>query len=78
MFNFKKIPKGDTVEIKVNGMHCVSCSLNIDDLLESVEGVISSNTSYAKAKTKVEYLSDKISVEKLINLIKEAGYKGRV
>lgn len=78
MFNFKRAPKGDTIEIKINGMHCVSCSLNINDALENTEGVLSSNTSYAKSKAKVVYDAAKTSPSKILAHIKDSGYTGVV
>ncbi|RJR28925.1 heavy-metal-associated domain-containing protein [Candidatus Microgenomates bacterium] len=77
MFKFKK-KAGQTVEIKIDGMHCVSCSLNIDDALENTEGVLSSNTSYAKSKTKVVYDGTKTTPEKILIRIKDTGYAGVV
>ncbi|GAB4027826.1 MAG: hypothetical protein Fur0011_6710 [Candidatus Microgenomates bacterium] len=56
MFNiFKKKPKGKKITLKLSGLHCTSCSLNIDGELEEISGVISSNTSYAKQETVVVY-----------------------
>ncbi|MEO8581430.1 MAG: heavy-metal-associated domain-containing protein [Patescibacteria group bacterium] len=57
MFNFskKKESQGTQVSFKVDGMHCSSCSMNIDGELEDTKGVLKSSTSYAKAKTIIEY-----------------------
>lgn len=56
MFNiFKKKPSGETITLKLSGLHCTSCSLNIDGEIEEISGVISSNTSYAKQETVVVY-----------------------
>ena len=72
---FKKTkPSGKTINLKINGMHCTSCSLNIDGSLEDMNGVIDSNTSYAKSTTKVTFDPSKISQEKIIDVIKQAGY----
>ena len=45
------------VVFKVLDMHCTSCAMNIDMGLEDTEGIISSNTNYAKQQTKVEFYS---------------------
>ena len=74
----KRQEKDEEIEIKIDGMHCTSCALNIDDLLEETEGIFSSNTSYAKSKTKIEYNSEKINTKKILQLIKEVGYEGSV
>lgn len=56
-------------------MHCSSCAMDIDGILEDTEGVVSANTNYAKAQTEIKYSEDKVNEEKLISLIQEAGYK---
>lgn len=73
MFNFfNKPPKGEKITLKLTGLHCASCSLNIDGELEEISGVISSNTSYATQETVVYYdpkitkpIQFKKSIEKL-------------
>ena len=63
------------LKIRINGMHCTSCSMNIDGELEDTDGVINSNTSYAKSTTEVEYDPDKITPEKIKEIIKSTGYE---
>lgn len=76
MFNlFKKKPTGETITFKINGMHCTSCSLNIDGDLEDTPGVIRSSTSYAKSETTVEYDAGKVSLDRLRAVIENLGYK---
>ena len=63
------------VILKINGMHCVSCSIVIDGDLEELEGVNSSNTSYAKQLCVVEYEPEKINTKNLLETIKKSGYE---
>ena len=80
MFNlFKANPKeknGSHVNatFKISGMHCVSCSMNIDDELEGIAGIVSSTTSYAKGQTKIEFDPNKISIDKIHTAIQKLGY----
>lgn len=76
MFNlFKKTqPKGKSVTLKIFGMHCTSCALNIDDEMEELPGVISSRTNYAKSQTVVEYDSQKAKVKDFEKVIEGLGY----
>jgi copper chaperone CopZ len=60
---------------KINGMDCASCSLVIDSELESIPGVIKSQTSYAKQETEVEFEEDKVTEEKVLETIKKSGYE---
>jgi len=62
-------------KFKIEGMHCTSCAMNIDGELEDTDGVVCSNTSYAKQETEVEYDEKKISEEKIIEIVEKTGYK---
>jgi len=60
--------------LKVKGMHCSSCSVLIDKLLQKQEGIISIQTNYGNEKTAVEFDEKKISLEKIDELIGKLGY----
>lgn len=62
------------IKLKIDGMHCASCSMNIDGELEDTEGVKNSNTNYAKHHTEVEFDEEKIDGSKIIEVIKSVGY----
>ncbi len=64
----------DKKKFKITGMHCSSCSLTIDMDLEDLPGVKSSSTSYAKAETEVEFDSDKVTDNLILETIKKSGY----
>lgn len=61
-------------KLKIGGMHCTSCSMNIDMDLEELEGVKKAHTSYAKQETEVEFDPEKISIDKVMETIKKTGY----
>ncbi len=48
--------------------------MNIDVSLEEQEGIISSQTNFARALTQVEYDPDKTSPQKILTAIKKIGY----
>lgn len=52
---FKPHLQGETLKLKISGMHCSSCAMNIDNSLEDISGVISSKTNYAKGETEITY-----------------------
>lgn len=66
------------LKLKITGMHCVSCAMNIDFDLEDVEGVISSKTSYAKGITEVEFDDKKLTIDVIKKAIEETGYRGEI
>lgn len=72
---FTKQNNNNYIRIKIDGMHCPSCSINIDSVLEDLPEVIKSNTSYAKGETVLEYNANQINLEKIYNTIESLGYK---
>lgn len=62
------------VILKITGMDCVSCAINIDGQLEDTEGVKEAITNYAKQQTEVTYDETKIDSETLATIVKIAGY----
>lgn len=62
------------IRLKVEGMHCTACAMNIDGELEDIDGVKQSNTNYAKQITEVEFDEKKLDVKKVIETIKTVGY----
>ncbi|PIS17853.1 heavy metal transporter [Candidatus Collierbacteria bacterium CG09_land_8_20_14_0_10_46_12] len=75
MFNlFKKKPVGETITLKLSGLHCTSCSLNIDGELEDLSGVISSSTSYAKQESVIIYDPTLAKPADFSKTIKSLGY----
>jgi Cu+-exporting ATPase len=61
-------------KFKITGMHCTSCAFNIDGELEDTDGIKEASTNFAKAQTEVEFDPEKVSVDKIIKLIKTVGY----
>lgn len=72
---FNKKENGKKVLLKIEGMHCVSCSMNIDMALEEVEGVENASTNYARSETEVIFDSTKTNLKKLQSVVEELGYK---
>lgn len=62
------------IKLKISGMHCVSCAMNIDFDLEDL-GVKSVKTSYAKQETEVEFDEEEIKLQEVVDRIKKTGYK---
>lgn len=66
------------IKLRVAGMHCTACAMNIDEELEDVGGVKRAKTSYAKQSVEVEYDPAIVSVQALINAVSTAGYAATV
>lgn len=59
-----------TIKLNIFGMHCTSCAMNIDGELEDTDGVKEAKTNYAKQVTEVTFDPEKVSVNKLISVIR--------
>lgn len=62
-------------KLKIEGMHCSSCALNIDFDLEDVAGVKTVKTSYAKQESEVEYDEKIVTLKTILEQIIKTGYK---
>jgi copper chaperone CopZ len=60
--------------LKLSGLHCTSCAVNIDLTLEDLPGVKSSDTNYAKSECKIEFNPTQISLTNIKNTIANLGY----
>ncbi|KRB73359.1 hypothetical protein ASE01_20410 [Nocardioides sp. Root190] len=60
---------------KVTGMHCSSCSILIDENVEDLEGVTSSNTSMKKKVTTVTFDISRCNPAQIAAAIIGAGYQ---
>ena len=64
-----------TVTLKITGMHCVSCAINIDFELEDLEGVKEATTNYAKQQTVITYDPEITSIKKIKDIYKKLDYE---
>ncbi len=64
-----------TAKLKIQGMHCASCPIMIDGTLEdSLDGVISAHTHYARQVCVVDYDEEEIDIEDIMSAIEDIGY----
>lgn len=72
-----KVPKqspSTEVKLKLSGLHCSSCAVDIDLALEELPSV-EATTSYAKSETKLTYDPKLTSLDKIKSIITELGYQ---
>ena len=65
------------IKLKINGMHCTSCAMNIDFDLEDL-GVKSAKTNYAKQESEVEFDEERVKLPQILEQIQKTGYKAKV
>lgn len=63
-----------TLTFSIIGMHCASCALLIDDVVEDVDGVERSQTDARHDRT-VVVAAPSVSVSAIVTAIAEAGYQ---
>ncbi len=74
-FTQKKKLEGEEIIIKIDGMHCTSCALTIDEELEEIEGVYEARSSYAKGEVRVRFEPKTVRLDQLRGAIEKLGYK---
>lgn len=62
-------------KLKIEGMHCASCAMNIDEELEELEGVQESKTSYRKQTTEVSFDESRTGLAQIDQAIRGLGYE---
>ncbi|MFQ6081335.1 MAG: heavy metal translocating P-type ATPase, partial [Candidatus Bathyarchaeia archaeon] len=61
--------------IRIGGMHCVACAQTIEKALKHEAGITGANVNFATEKAIVEYDPAEVSLERIGEVIREAGYE---
>ena len=61
-------------DLRVEGMHCASCGMLIDDALEDLPGVATSSTNVRRKRTRVEFDPAATDLEAITKAIADLGY----
>jgi Cu+-exporting ATPase len=61
--------------LKISGMHCSSCAVNIENAFKKEVGIKSANVNFASEKLYLEFDELKISLARIQKIIKKLGYK---
>lgn len=64
----------ETATLRIAGMTCTLCSLEIERAISSLEGVHKIAVSYAAEKAQIEYDGDKISIPDMIKQVSRLGF----
>lgn len=65
-------------KFQIQGMHCVSCAMSVDNAIEDLPGVKSATTQYARQVSEVEYDEQQVTEAQIIAAIREAGYEALI
>jgi len=61
--------------LKISGMHCASCAVNIENALKKEAGIKSANVNFAAEKLYLEFDPIEISIARIQKIIEKLGYK---
>lgn len=65
----------ETLEFLVEGMHCSSCGMLVDEAVEQIGGVLSSRTKVRKGRTVVETDASGVQAHVIAHAITDLGYR---
>lgn len=65
----------ENITLKLAGLHCTSCAVNIDLTLEDIPGVKNASTNYAKSISKVTFDSTQTDIDSIKKTIHNLGYQ---
>jgi copper chaperone len=67
----------NTYTFRIDGMHCPSCSLLIDDTVQDLPGVVTSTTSYKQQLTAVQLGAGGSTLDEVAAVIAALGYRAQ-
>lgn len=62
------------VTLKIQGMECASCSMNLERIEEKLAGVIFAEASYRKEQLVVEYDETQVDLAQIEAAVNRLGY----
>lgn len=66
------------IQLNIEGMHCDSCVVGIQMVIQNIEGVLKSFVDYRKKLAEVEFDDSKLKEKDIIKAIEELNYKAAI
>ena len=67
-------PEKKKAEIKISGMHCATCAINIEESLSQIKDVSKVQVNFGTDTAHVEFDPQKVSINDLEKAVKDVGY----
>jgi copper chaperone len=64
-----------SVTYRIEGFTCVTCAVGLDTMLRNQKGILSSQSSYADKKAKIEFDPQVTNEGEIKRFIRELGFK---
>ena len=61
--------------LKISGMHCAACAVNIENSLKKEKGIKTANVNFASEKLYLEFDPFEISIARIQKIIEKLGYR---
>ena len=68
-------PEKKKAEIKISGMHCATCAINIEESLSKIKDVSHVQVNFGTDTAHVEFDPGKVSISELEKAVKDVGYE---
>jgi Cu+-exporting ATPase len=70
-------PSENSIELKIDGMTCVSCVNRVEKALRRVPGVEDASVNLATERASIRYLGNADIVDRLIGAVEQTGYEAK-
>ena len=67
-------PEKKKAELKITGMHCATCAVNIEESLSQLKDVTKASVNLGTDTAHVEFDPAKVSIHDIQKAVKDAGY----
>ena len=65
----------DEMTIRIQGMHCASCTMNVENFLIRLEGIFDVKADLTSQSARIRYDSSKVTLDEIDEVIKSLGFE---
>ena len=65
----------ENITLKINGMHCTGCSQRLEKVLKNTDGISDASVNLETREAKLEFNSEKVSLEQICEAVSDAGFE---
>ena len=65
----------DEMTLRIQGMHCASCTMNVENFLIRMDGIFDVKADLTSQSAKIRYDSSKVDIDEIENVIESLGFE---
>ena len=65
----------DEMTLRIQGMHCASCTMNVENFLIRLDGIFDVKADLTSQSAKIRYDSSKVDIDEIENVIESLGFE---